>query len=167
MPKLLFADLRTVPWHPTFTWVATTWEAADRINSWHEDYPRRVEATHRTLENLRIRTEWGPEPRLWVDNSLLLRIHRGIFTDKSFAGRFRDVGVRVGPHVAPAPDLVEGLMAQLSPYAFDSIEDLETWYSDFESVHPFQDGNGRVGGVVVATFSHAFHEEKGWLAPNQ
>ena len=165
--QLLFDHLRIVPWNPTFTWTATTLEAAARINMWHEDYPRRVEATERTLNNLRARTEWGPEPRLWVDNGLLLRIHRSIFRDQPFAGRWRDVRVTVGRHRPPAPELVEGLMAQLSPYAFESIEDLETWYMDMETVHPFQDGNGRVGGVVVAAFSHAFEPEKGWMAPNQ
>ena len=54
----------------------------------------------------------------------------------------------------------------LSPEGL-TVEDLQDWYWDMETIHPFLDGNGRVGGVIVAGFAHARHPEKGWLAPNQ
>ena len=44
---------------------------------------------------------------------------------------------------------------------------LKDWYHDFETIHPFQDGNGRVGGVTVAVLARKFRPEKGWLAPGQ
>ena len=37
-----FHHLRTTPWEPSFEWVTTMAEAADRINVWNEDYPGRV-----------------------------------------------------------------------------------------------------------------------------
>ena len=46
-------------------------------------------------------------------------------------------------------------------------EILLDWYSDFETIHPFQDGNGRVGGVVVAVYSNLWSTEGKYLAPCQ
>ncbi len=156
-----FDHLRKTPWDPTFTWQATPLGAANRINIWHEDYPLRVEATQRVLEGI------GMMP-LRIANSLLLWIHQEIFSDQPFAGRWRDVWVRVGAHVAPAPGQIPGLMGEMEQvHVIHDLDDLVAWYTDLETVHPFQDGNGRVGGVVVAAYSQELAPERGWLAPNQ
>ena len=93
----------------------------------------------------------------------------------SYGGKLRKVNVRVGLHVAPDNYQVSALMENLCNWHWLSIhtpflqteEELIDWYTDFETIHPFQDGNGRVGGIVVAQYSHLWFPEKGWMASQQ
>jgi len=76
--------------------------------------------------------------------------------DDKIAGRFRAKGeyVRVGTHVAPAPEHVESMVdailleysSDLSSYFLDKIA---KFHLDFETIHPFNDGNGRIGRVII------------------
>jgi len=155
-----FQHLRESIWNPSFEWVATSLVCADKINSYHEDYPKYVEATDRVLQSIVY--------SIVIPNRLLLNIHNSIFSDKHFKGRWRDVDVIVGMHRAPQKLAVANLMEELaSLYNIGDVENLIEWYKDFETIHPFQDGNGRVGGVIVASYAHELYPNKGWLAPNQ
>lgn len=166
---LRFEHLRTTPWSPTFTWMPTVEEAADRINVWHEDYPERV---YRTIEAIKDNAHVASTGVQYIDDYRLRTAHRQMFKEP-WAGQFRKIDVRVGPHNPPRHGKVATLMQDLfRAYSFKKVADidigfLKAWYTDFETIHPFQDGNGRVGGVIVAAYSHALHPEKGWLAPNQ
>ena len=81
--------------------------------------------------------------------------------DDKIAGRFRGPGeyVRVGTYVAPAPEQVERLIASiiteytsnLSAYFLDKIA---KFHLDFETIHPFCDGNGRIGRILVSFQLH-------------
>ena len=171
-----FERLRITPWTPTFEWVATAEECAIRINSWHEDYPFRVPATEKVISTFRGRPVAEPAsgngrptpPRIPVGSRLLLEIHRDVFRDKPFAGRWRTLNVTVAGHTPPSLFKVPGLMEELARLTvIRNLEDLQDWYFDMETIHPFEDGNGRTGGIVVATFSHILHPERGWMAANQ
>ncbi len=170
-----FDSLRTTPWNPTFTWVETAAQCADQINSFHEDYPLRVQVTEGVLE-LPFHgfhdhsTVYSEE----IHALALASIHWFIFNDHARPGRWREANVTVGGlpilHRPPDWELMPKLMHELEQHYLGkvrTVEDLQDWYSDFQTIHPFIDGNGRVGGVVVAGFAHARHPEKGWLAPNQ
>ncbi len=93
-----------------------------------------------------------------LNKDLILRLHRMLIggIDDNIAGRFRQPGeyVRVGMHIAPAPERVERMMddllveysSDLGSYFLDKIA---RFHLDFETIHPFCDGNGRLGRVLI------------------
>lgn len=163
-----FGNLRRIPWTPTFNWYPTVAAAAARINSFHEDYPQRVDVTAGVIKNLEPRaTPRGFYP---VKNGRLQLIHQMVFGDTDHAGSWRAVRVLVADHVPPSPDRVPELMTRLEEsylFTIHRMEHLIDWYNDFNAIHPFHDGNGRVGGIIVACYSHTMWPEKGWLGPDQ
>lgn len=157
-----FDYLRVIPWYPSFKWVKTVEEAAHQINIHHEDYPRYIELTVSAL-----RTASSTAGSI-ISNTRIQALHQAIFVDKPFKGTYRDVDVRVGPHHPPRYLAVADLMNELGKlYIITNIDDLIEWYKDFETIHPFQDGNGRVGGVIVAGHAHRLRPDRGWFAPEQ
>jgi Fic family protein len=93
-----------------------------------------------------------------INKEGILLLHQMLIggIDDKIAGRFRKPGeyVRVGTHVAPAPEKVEHLIdetvaaytSDLSSYFLDKIA---KFHLDFENAHPFNDGNGRIGRVLI------------------
>lgn len=89
---------------------------------------------------------------------LLLRWHgillAGIHDD--VAGRFRraDEWVRVGGHLGANPAFVPALVTEaIDRYQGDgsmrSLERIAWFHCEFEAIHPFVDGNGRIGRVLI------------------
>ncbi len=97
-----------------------------------------------------------PEVPLSSENILLLhQMLIGGINDK-IAGRFRQAGeyVRVGTHIAPPPEhierLVDALFADyLSAHEKYIVERVARFHLMFETIHPFVDGNGRIGRVLI------------------
>jgi Fic family protein/DNA-binding XRE family transcriptional regulator len=91
-----------------------------------------------------------------MDESLILGIHlrlmNGIISD---AGQYRKHSVRImGSHVALAnwakvPDLIRNLTANLQSPSNDIIKILADTHARFEQIHPFSDGNGRTGRLIM------------------
>lgn len=81
-----------------------------------------------------------------------LRLMNGII---SGAGRFRTHSVRImGSHVTLAnwpkiPDLLEELVADIKNDNSDMIEKIANIHARFERIHPFSDGNGRTGRLIM------------------
>jgi Fic family protein len=102
-----------------------------------------------------IREEIGEHD---LDRTTILLLHKMLIggIDDGIAGRFRRKGeyVRVGAHIAPAPEYVESMVqamlieytSDLSPYFLDKIA---KFHLEFENIHPFCDGNGRIGRVLI------------------
>lgn len=93
-----------------------------------------------------------------LTEDLILFLHNMLMSgiDDSIAGRFRREGeyVRVGSHIAPHPEHVEEMINEiLLSYSGDMngyfLEKIAKFHLDFETVHPFCDGNGRIGRVII------------------
>jgi len=89
---------------------------------------------------------------------LILLLHQMLIggIDDNIAGRFRKKSefVRVGTHIAPAPEHVERMMeSTLLEYSSDVnsyfLDKIAKFHLDFETIHPFVDGNGRIGRVFT------------------
>ena len=151
--------------NPAFVWQANTYLCADLINNFHpDDYPKYAGRTAAALLN-RLHTRWSGQG--WPQQSHLQSLPYAIFQGDKPA-QWRKVRVVVGRHRPPGPDEVPTLMRELyeayrtKPVDYDS---LTAWYRDFETVHPFLGGNGRVGGCVVPLLSYRKNFNEGQFLP--
>ena len=97
----------------------------------------------------------NPEKKISVE--LILKLHKTLLTNihDDIAGRFRSghEWVRVGTHIGANPQFVNGLMHELvEKYNRDDghfLEKIAYFHAEFENIHPFGDGNGRIGRLLT------------------
>lgn len=70
--------------------------------------------------------------------------------NKKIAGRLRNVDVRVGREVMPPHERVGELLDLWAKQLGDvkTEEEIKVAHVAFEGIHPFQDGNGRIGRIL-------------------
>ncbi|MEK6891408.1 MAG: Fic family protein [Nanoarchaeota archaeon] len=92
-----------------------------------------------------------------ISNKLLLKWHQEIFgeTKPDLSGKYRDYLVRVGSYIAPDWQEVHALINQLIDFInknenkLNPVELAGRIHFKFESIHPFGDGNGRIGRLIM------------------
>ncbi len=98
------------------------------------------------------------KPDLILRSETILFLHNLLIggIDDKIAGRYRTAGeyVRIGKHVAPAPEniirLIEVLINDYKHNQTDNfLNRIAHFHLQFETIHPFCDGNGRIGRVLM------------------
>ncbi|MDE2024920.1 MAG: Fic family protein [Patescibacteria group bacterium] len=93
-----------------------------------------------------------------ISMQMILFLHQMLLgsIDDSIAGRFRKEYeyVRVGSHIAPAPEHIDlmmenSLLEYTSQHEVYFLDRIAKFHLDFETLHPFNDGNGRIGRVII------------------
>jgi Fic family protein len=95
-----------------------------------------------------------------IDEVLVLKLHgmllNGIRQD---AGRYRRHPVRiVGANIPTAnyvkiPTLMNELIEKIEKREKDVVQQIAVTHSEFERIHPFSDGNGRIGRLIIQAMS--------------
>jgi Fic family protein len=95
------------------------------------------------------------EKELTLD--VILALHKMLISNirDNIAGRFREGNeyVRVGSHIAPSPkkvvELLQQMLAEYNASVHENIiKRIAKLHLTFEYIHPFVDGNGRIGRVI-------------------
>jgi Fic family protein len=92
-----------------------------------------------------------------VTHADVLKLHRimaGEVMDQGNPGQYRTIRVRVGRYVAPPPQQVPPMMSDLLQWwnmdatKISPILSSAIVHHQFETIHPFADGNGRAGRML-------------------
>ena len=92
-----------------------------------------------------------------ITHTKVLKLHRimaGEVMDHGKAGEYRTIRVKVGDYVAPPPNRVQSMMSELLKWwnheatRISPIMSSAVVHHQFETIHPFADGNGRAGRML-------------------
>ncbi|CAN5667795.1 hypothetical protein BH23PAT2_BH23PAT2_00810 [soil metagenome] len=106
----------------------------------------------------KITTSLLKNPNERITTNFILSLHGVLLAgiDDDYAGRYRHgkEWVRIGAHVGANPAFVSGLMTSLIEQYYGNkdeyfLDNIAHFHAEFETIHPFNDGNGRIGRVLI------------------
>lgn len=112
------------------------------------NYTKSIDAALSMMEN----------ENLPLVSRVILRAHEVLMSggdgDKANPGNYRKQAVRVGELIPPLAPEIPNLMSQLEKYINESSElpvliKAGLMHVQFETIHPFLDGNGRIGRMLI------------------
>jgi hypothetical protein len=135
--------------NPSFVIVHNLDHCAGLINAPHE--PKAVQQTKEAVEMISRHKEI-----ITIGEFLIRQVHEHICYWLEPRGVYRNIPVRIGDQVLDHFPVAQQ-MRDLHPFLLDDKlgNTLKTWYRLFQEIHPFEDGNGRVGGAIIAGISYA------------
>ncbi len=96
------------------------------------------------------------KPPVNINENLILKLHSILMNGiKDDAGFYRKHSVRiVGSYIPTAnylkvPQLMKKIIKEINQPNRDIINQITKTHSQFEQVHPFSDGNGRIGRLII------------------
>lgn len=141
------------------------------------------EKDYREIANYRLAIKYGKEAlkKRPLAENVIKDLHRVLLSSvrgqNRAPGEIRNVQVYIGAFgasidearfVPPAPQQIPGLFSNFEKYlnsdnAIDPLVQIAIAHYQFEAIHPFMDGNGRVGRLLVPLF---LYEKKVIAYPN-
>ena len=121
-----------------------------------KDFSMREIYEAKNLANITQKLLKDTQKKLTIE--YILKLHHILLTgiNDGWAGRFRSgkEWVRIGASLWANPDFVNELMYSLvDKYDKDSqvyfLDNIAYFHAEFETIHPFCDGNGRMGRVLI------------------
>lgn len=162
-------EVATSSWQPSFTPSRNLHHAVDSILKPHEDYflPLGSEVRQIILEEvdyaqqnpdyvISVRDLFGFQARLFKHKVKVYEeytgnktLEYGLHIDLGYRNRPVVVNGYTPPHHMFVPDLLD----QIMPVTMSKDFDIVHWFKMFETIHPLNDLNGRVGGIVMNIYS--------------
>lgn len=118
---------------------------------------------HREVFNYRVALNHGANSELPLSLRLLKEMHEILLCNvrgkDANPGNFRTIQVAIGSSrrfVPPPPEAVMGCLDAMEKYlhveesTYDPLVDCFLVHYQFETIHPFNDGNGRIGRLLLA-----------------
>ncbi len=99
------------------------------------------------MEAVTVYENWKPRARSQVPGpDFLILMGHMVRPEKNPRDSFRTCGVRVGGRICPLPNEVPKKIDRWLAYVDEMTP--EEAYKEFQLIHPFRDGNGRVGKII-------------------